>query len=326
MRSYSSRFSLFFAIFAELQHHNHMKRLSILASIVILGLAACVPENTPIVAATAISLSTHELTLEKGANEVLTVSFTPENVTNKSLTWVSSNKSISEVTDGIVVGVGVGSTEIIVKHGDLIDKCTVTVVISATINAVDLGLSVKWAECNLGASAPEEYGDYYAWGETETKEVYSWVSYKFRTSGENWDNVKFSKYNTNESYGTVDNKTVLDPEDDVAHVKLGGSWRLPTDQEWTELRTQCTWTWTTENGVNGRRVTGPNGNSIFLPAAGGRGGTGLSGVGSLGSYWSSSLSSGYPIGAWYVYFYSDDVYRGDYGSRYYGLSVRPVLE
>jgi len=131
-------------------------------------------------------------------------------------------------------------------------------------NAVDMGLSVKWASVNLGASSPETRGDYYAWGETITKSTYSWSTYRFGTSASG----PFSKYNTQSSYGTVDNKTRLDLEDDAARVKLGGKWRIPTDAEWAELREQCVWIWTTQNGVNGYKVRAANGNSIFLPAGG----------------------------------------------------------
>ena len=185
---------------------------------------------------------------------------------------------------------------------------------------VDLGLSVKWATCNMGASSPEEYGDYYAWGETETKSTYDWNTYKWCKGSEN----TLTKYCTDSDYGTVDNKTVLDPEDDVAHVKWGGNWRMPTDAEMTELRENCTWTWTTHGGKNGYKVTGPSGNSIFLPAAGCRLlDSSLYSAGSYGSCWSSSLDAGFPYRAWYVYFGSSDVYRY-YGSRFCGLSVRPV--
>lgn len=190
---------------------------------------------------------------------------------------------------------------------------------------VDLGLSAKWATFNLGATKPEEYGEYFAWGETEPKTDYSWSTYKFEL-GTDWQGP-FSKYVTNSSYGTVDNKTVLDPEDDAAHVNWGGSWRMPTDAEWTELRTKCTWTWTTQNGVKGRLVTGPNGKSIFLPAAGYRYATDLYVAGSWGYYWSSSLDTDYPGSAYRVGFYSDGVYgRNGYRDRYDGLSVRPVSE
>lgn len=174
-------------------------------------------------------------------------------------------------------------------------------------NAVDLGLSVKWADMNVGADSPEDYGIYYAWGETEAKAVYNWSTY---IDSPNRDGKSFTKY-------AAYKKARLDPEDDVAHVKWGGDWRMPTVAELTELCTKCTWTWTTQNGVYGRKVTGPNGNSIFLPAAGDRGGS------SLGYYWSSSLVSGGSDNAYDLYFGSDDV-SWNVHSRYRGFSVRPV--
>ena len=188
---------------------------------------------------------------------------------------------------------------------------------------VDLGLpsGIKWATCNVGATSPEEYGGYYAWGETEEKSNYDWSTYKWR----NGSYGSMTKYYTDGSYGTVDNKTVLDPEDDVARVKWGGSWRMPTKAEQDELRDNCTWTWTIQNGVNGYKVTGPNGNSIFLPAAGYRLGTNLYDSGSYGYYWSSSLGSSYSSDAYYLYFYSGG-YGWDGGIRCSGHSVRPVLE
>ena len=188
---------------------------------------------------------------------------------------------------------------------------------------VDLGLpsGLKWATCNVGASKPEDYGDYYAWGETEEKSDYSWSTYK-------WCNGSYdtqTKYCIDSDYGTVDNKTVLDPEDDVAHVKWGGTWRMPTLDEQNELREKCTWTWTTQNGVKGYKVTSPNGNSIFLPAAGYRGGTEVSYRGSSGYYWSSSLYSSRSYNAYDLRFSSGFHYwRYDY--RYLGHSVRPVCE
>ncbi len=181
---------------------------------------------------------------------------------------------------------------------------------------VDLGLSVKWATFNVGASKPEEYGDYFAWGETEPKDKYSWSNYKWC----NGSSSTLTKYNTSSSYGTIDNKTVLDPEDDAAHVNWGGIWRMPTDAEWTELRNSCTWTWTSQNGVNGRMVTGPNGNSIFLPAAGGYR---FKDVGSCGAYWSSSLYPDDPYFAYRVHFESSFLYRYR-ETRTDAFSVRPV--
>jgi hypothetical protein len=185
--------------------------------------------------------------------------------------------------------------------------------------AIDLGLSVKWASFNVGASKPEEYGGYYAWGETEEKSYYDWSTYK-------WCNVSstsMTKYCTSGGYVIVDNKTVLAPADDVAHVKWGGTWRMPTYEEQIELLNNCTWRWTPRNGVNGYKVTGPNGNSIFLPAAGHRGGTEVDDRGSSGSYWSASLHSNYSHVAYSLYFYSSFQDR-NFFNRYYGRSVRPV--
>ena len=188
---------------------------------------------------------------------------------------------------------------------------------------VDLGLpsGLKWATCNVGANNPWEYGGYYAWGETEEKSNYDWSTYK-------WCNGSYdsqTKYCTDSYYGRVDNKTILDPEDDVAHVKWGGTWRMPTLDEQKELLNKCTWNWTTQNGVNGYKVTGPNGNSIFLPAAGCRYGTGAYDRGGSGGCWSSSLYSSYSDYAYYLYFGCGNHYWDD-GSRYNGHSVRPVSE
>ena len=192
---------------------------------------------------------------------------------------------------------------------------------SKTHEWVDLGLSVKWATCNVGATKPEEYGDYYAWGETTTKSSYSYDNYKWSNDG--FDT--FTKYCTSSDYGTVDNKTVLELADDAARANWGGAWRMPTDAEWTELRENCTWTWITKNGVNGYEVKSEaNGNSIFLPAAGCRDYDGLSSAGNYGHYWSSSLYADDPGYAWYVYFLSDFVGRSG-SSRFCGQSVRPVL-
>ena len=201
--------------------------------------------------------------------------------------------------------------------------------------AVDLGLSVKWATCNVGADNPEDYGDYYAWGETETKSTYNWSTYKWMASGySDWKHVNKYTYPDGQTSGiwynngtfVGDNKTTLDPEDDVAHVKWGGDWRMPTKAEQDELcdTNNCTWTWTTQGGKNGYKVTSKkNGNSIFLPAAGFRNDSSLSGAGSWGHYWSSSLGTNYSDGSYRLYFYSGDVYSY-YNGRDYGQSVRPV--
>ena len=187
---------------------------------------------------------------------------------------------------------------------------------------VDLGLSsgLLWATCNVGADSPEEYGDYFAWGETQPKSTYNWETYKW-CEGSYYTQTK---YCTDSDYGTVDNKTILELSDDAANANWGGDWRMPTKEDQDELRTECTWNWTTKNGVNGYTVTGPNGNSIFLPAAGYRYDSDLSGAGSNGYYWSSSLDTGGSGYAYYLYFDSDGVgWLCNY--RYGGHSVRPVM-
>ncbi len=193
---------------------------------------------------------------------------------------------------------------------------------------VDLGLSVKWGACNVGATFSEEPGDYFAWGETEPKSDYSWSNYNF-WGGEWSDDVTVNKYCTSTDFwggtGPVDHKTVLDLEDDAAFVNWGSGWRMPTGAEWTELREHCTWVWTTQNGMQGELVTGPNGNSIFLPATGDC--TSPASVGVYGSYWSSSLYSKEPSDAWDVFFRSPDFLCDDsYTYRFYGFSVRPVYD
>ena len=198
-------------------------------------------------------------------------------------------------------------------------KCNQT---TDCIEYVDLGLSVLWATCNVGAESPEDYGDYFAWGEVEPKENYDWTTYKYC----NGSPLTLTKYCNNNSLGNngfTDNKTVLEPEDDAATVNWGGSWRMPTDEELTELREKCTWTWTTQSGVNGYKVVGPNGNSIFLPAVGIMLGASLGYVGSYGGYWLSSLSTSDSYYANRMDFDSNGVYW-NFCDRNYGQSVRPV--
>ena len=198
---------------------------------------------------------------------------------------------------------------------------------------VDLGLSVKWASCNLGASKPTEYGGYYQWADTknvsDTSIYLDWNNCPYHTGSD--ENSGWTKYNTKSSFGTVDNKTVLEPMDDAAAVALGGKWRMPTNAEWSELRStsNCSWTWTTIYGVNGYKVqskkSGYTNNWIFLPAAGDRVYNNQSLVGYYGNYWSSSLSTDDPSRACGLDFSSRNFGWGDY-ARYYGFSIRPVSE
>ncbi len=186
--------------------------------------------------------------------------------------------------------------------------------------AIDLGLSVKWANMNVGAKTLEGYGNYFAWGETKPKTEYSWLNYKWC----NGSHRSQTKYCTSTDYGIVDNKTVLEQEDDAAYVNWGGTWRMPTKKELEELVANCTWTWTTQKGVNGYQVTSMvNGNSIFLPAAGERYGGIVNEEGTIGYYWSSSLAAPGENDSRNLVFYLNYEDCG-YFSRYHGQSVRAV--
>ena len=193
---------------------------------------------------------------------------------------------------------------------------------------VDLGLpsGLLWATCNVGASVPEEYGDYYAWGETATKSNYNWSTYKYCNNGYS---DRLTKYCNNSNYGYngfTDNLTTLQASDDVATARLGNGARIPTREEWDELINNTTSEWTTQNGKYGRRlISKTNGRSLFLPAAGYRYGSEFSSVGSYGYYWSSSLDAGDPNLVWRFYFYSGGQYMGSY-YRYYGQSIRAVRQ
>ncbi len=172
---------------------------------------------------------------------------------------------------------------------------------------IDIGLpsGLKWATCNIGATKPEDYGNYYAWGETTTKSTYT-------SSNSTTFGVSMSDISGNAEY-------------DAATANWGGTWRMPTSTEIGELINNCTWAWTTQNEVNGYKVTGPNGNSIFLPAAGYRDGSSLYNAGSSGYYWSSTPRESGTYDAYYLLFNSSN-YFGSYYFHYYGQSVRPVTE
>ena len=290
----------------------------------------------PPVPVESVSFDKTWLKIAVGEKAILEDRIVPENATFKSITVLTSNSKVATLAydeNGaiVVTGVSEGSAVITIFTTDGRAKATCTVVVSNSVvepEAVDLGLpsGLKWASCNVGANAPEEYGDYFAWGATAPQEsnYYYWDTCPFCTGGE-WDEAQFSKYNTSSNNGPIDNNTVLDPEDDAAAVNWGGSWRMPTIEEWQELLDECTWTWTTQNGVSGRLVTGSNGNSIFLPAAGYRFNTFLNSAGSIGDYWSSSLYTDIPYGAYHVYFKSGNCDWRDY-YRCRGQSVRPVSE
>lgn len=201
------------------------------------------------------------------------------------------------------------------------------------MEAVDLGLKVKWASCNLGASKPWEYGGYYLWAGKEDVSDLSIDLYWDNCPYHNGTNMSqgWTKYNSGSSYGTVDNKTVLDLKvDDVAHAELGGKWRMPTEEECKDLIDNCDWSWTDnykKTGVSGSIFTSrkyPD-RSIFLPAAGFRAGTLLNDNAKFGYYWSASRSSSYTFNACYLYFDLDGAATNNL-YRYFGRSVRPVSD
>ena len=155
---------------------------------------------------------------------------------------------------------------------------------------VDLGLSVKWATCNIGADSPERYGKFFAWGEVKSKDYYDWNTYKYCKGVDS----TFTKYCNNILFGLngfTDGKTILDLEDDAAHVNWGGNWRMPTAKEQQELYNKCKWIWTEQNYTRGYKIVGINGNSIFLPAAGSMGGDLLQTPNEIGYYWSNTLAT-----------------------------------
>jgi len=288
------------------------------------------PEVT-VIAVTGIKLSQTTLELEESQSATIKATVTPNNATDKTVTWKSYDEQIATVTKaGKVTTKKVGTTTIVASCGEHEASCKLTVKKPAPWTGsdnghewVDLGLpsGTKWATCNVGASSPGDNGNYYAWGETSTKSKYSWENYHFRTSGDSFDNVRFSKYNTDRTRGTLDNKKQLDLSDDAARSNWGGKWRIPTKSQWEELNAKCTWSWT----GRGYKVTGSNGLSIFLPAAGYNfySGTPLD-DGVIGNYWSSSLRVGTPFSAWRMGFGKGDHSIEDF-HRYLGYSVRPVI-
>ncbi|MDO5442962.1 MAG: Ig-like domain-containing protein [Bacteroidia bacterium] len=296
----------------------------------------------------SVSLDMRGVELNVGESKVLTAVIAPSQATDKSVSWSSSDNSIATVdTAGKVTAVKSGAAQVIatVTDGGFADTCTVAVLrtYSYSDEYVDLGLSVKWATCNLGALKPEESGGWYAWGETKAycerdlsnttnysysgiyaKTYYFWDSYKYC----NGSQYGLTKYCTSPYMGTVDNKTALEPEDDAAAVALGGDWRIPTRDEWDELCNNCSRTWTQDyngTGIPGlimtSRIEGYKNSSIFLPAAGAISKSRLQDYATLGVYWSSTMNSEFcePYCCLTTEHFSTFTCF-----RYYGYPIRPV--
>ena len=276
-----------------------------------------------IVPVQSISLNKTELTLQVGQQFELIATILPGNATNKQVSWASSARSyqLSLADNGLSCVIGALAeceATITVRSADnpaqLYATCKVTVTGGSSDpgeEVVDLGLpsGLKWRSMNVGASKPEDYGDYFAWGETSPKSSYTNSNYKYGSSDIYGDGIGKK------------GKTLI-AEDDAATVNVGSDWRTPKFDEWKELKEKCTWTWTTRNGVKGMQVTGPSGKSIFLPA-GGCYGSSVTYRGTQGHYWSASYGS--DIWAEDVEFMSTDV---NYGlvDRCIGRSIRPVKD
>jgi len=283
-----------------------------------------------------IQLSQTSAEIEKGETLQLTATVLPADADDKSVTWESTNSMAAKVdANGLVTGTGRGNARIICRAADGSEvwaECQVKVnaeIVPGTHDYVDLGLpsGTLWATTNLGADAPEEYGFYYAWGETEPKDDYTWVTYKWMTEGySDWTGI--NKYTfDDEQTGAVwydvsgnfigDGLTELLPEDDAATVNWGSQWQMPSIAQFQELIDNTTAEYKELNGVRGRLHTGTNGNSIFLPNAGVYYTTGRQSEGSS-NYWTRETKDCSDYGGCY---YESSV---TYNSRFYGYPIRPV--
>lgn len=269
----------------------------------------------------SIQLDITDLQLTLGNELKINVIFTPEDATNQNVSWISSNSDIVTVSNGVFSALAIGTAIITAtsQDGDHVASCEVEVVPVQSTAPVDIGLSVKWASCNLGADKPSDLGNYYAWGEITPKDNYFWSTYKYG-SGQN----ALTKYNNDPNRGIVDNKQSLDEDDDAAILELGTGWRIPTLDEFWELECNCSFKAINRDGVFGLLISG-NGNSIFFPFTGFKADNGLRTLGERGMYWSRDLSSSDP-GSARCY----DMFSYTIGSksiyRYEGLSIRPVYD
>lgn len=281
-----------------------------------------------------IQLSQTSAEIEKGETLQLTATVLPEDADEKEVTWESTNSMAAKVdANGLVTGTGRGNARIICRAADGSEvqaECQVkvnAVIVPGNHEYVDLGLpnGTLWATTNLGADNPEEYGFYYAWGETEPKDDYSWATYKWMTEGmTEWDGI--NKYTFDDSQTNAvwydesetfigDGLTELLPEDDAATVNWGSQWQMPSMAQFQELIDNTTQEYKEINGVWGYLHTGTNGNSIFLPNAGRYDGTSIS-AGSY--YWTRETKDCSDYGGSYC---DSSV---TYNSRLYGYPIRPV--
>ena len=274
------------------------------------------PVQSQLIKVQSMSISSSNIELKLGESAQLTATFTPGNATEKLVYWISSDYSVAEVDvdTGIVTALKEGTATVTAVSDGMTASCEVTVDGFVIPDAVDLGLSVKWASFNLFAARPEGRGSYFKWGETKPGDGLGWETYKWC----NGDNSSLTKYNYDAGYGPViDYIRTLTPEDDAATVNLGGAWRIPTRSEILELLEDCTWEEKKINGISGYRVSGKRDgfqdNWIFIP---------------MDQYWSSTLDHFTPYSALctsFSYYLIPD-YRVNDSDRSNALLIRPVYE
>ena len=294
---------------------------------------------------TRIDLSETSLTLQQGDVASIFATVLPVDADNPEVRWESSERSVAEVrssaTGATVIATGVGTCTIYCRATDgsgVYAECQVTVTGGTSDHEyVDLGLpsGTLWATCNIGANSPEDYGDYFAWGETETKSFYSWGTYKWMESGQSsFEYINKYTFEDDQTSGTWyygtrfvgDGITELEPGDDAATSCWGSDWRMPSKDQFDELMDEryITTTWTKQNGVAGRIFTSKsNGKSIFLPAAGQYYDSTFAYESNYGWYWSRSLDSDYTDYGLSLFFYSGTI-DADGANRCLGMSIRPV--
>lgn len=294
-----------------------------------------------VVGVTSFSISENSVTIEEGQKYTVISTYTLDKeglVVEPS--WISSDSMVAIVGNGIIVGVKAGTCTVTARLGSVSKTCSVTVTASATVKEpVDLGLSVMWASCNIGASSEEYAGGFYAWGELEKKKSYKMDNYKWYESS---NNFKFFKKYSNETITdqqqglitSADGRTILEPEDDIAHMLWGSDWRMPTNEEFTELIENCEIIPMKKNGVDVFKfISNINGDSIFLPVNGIVGEEGYTGT--VGYYWTSSVyeSNNYYADASFLVglengfkiCYPNSFVKDFSVARNSGLGIRPVM-
>lgn len=304
-----------------------MKRLYNICFVALISaLAAGCTSKDKTVPVSSVVLSESEIELMVGEKQSITAYISPYDATEQTVIWASSNASVAMVSsDGEVTAVALGTATISASCEGKTGECIINVI---SCKSVDLGLSVKWADRNVGAKSPQDYGDYFAWGETEPKSEYSWATYKFC----NGDSHKLTKYNSDpdyadSGYGVVDNKIKLVQSDDAAHEKIGGKWRMPTWDDVEELLENTDWSPTTVNGVKGFLITSlKNRKTIFLPSAGGIEGKTPRYVGTNALYWCSEKASDEQTQAVILFTDEDEDYDFGFCFRHIGLPVRAVTK